>query len=157
MNVAENLENAHLLVIQSVDNLNELEWDIPIAEDSRTVKDIVAHLASYEHLLVDMFNVVLGTSSDTPYLTQYRTQHADFNKIQVEARSNHTAQQVVDEFEEAQADATSLLARIPIETIEKKGTLGDKERSLGDIVVALTGHIQRHCAEITAFRNREKQ
>ena len=157
MNVAENLENAHLLVIQTVDNLNEGEWDIPIAENSWTVKDIVAHLASYEHLLVEMFETVLGTSSDTPYLTQYRTQYADFNRIQVEARGNHTAQQVVDEFEEVQADATALLARIPVETIEKKGTLGDKERSLGDIVSNLTGHIQRHCAEITAFRNREHQ
>ncbi len=157
MNVAENLENAHLLVIQSVDNLNEAEWEVPIAEDSWTVKDIIAHLASYEHLLVEMFDVVLGTSSETPYLTQYRTQHADFNKIQVEARANHTAQQVVDEFEEVQAEATSLLARIPVETIEKKGTLGDKERSLGDTVSNLTGHIQRHCAEITAFRDREKQ
>ena len=157
MSVAENLETAHLLVIQCVDNLNEGEWDVPIAENSWTVKNIIAHLASYEHLLVEMFNVVLETSSDTPYLTQYRTQYADFNKIQVEARANSTAQQVVDEFEEVQAEATSLLARIPVETIEKKGTLGDKERSLGDVVSNLTGHIQRHCAEITAFRDREKQ
>lgn len=158
MNVAEQLENAHLLVIQTVDNLPELEWDIPTASGSWSVKDIVAHLASFEHLLVDVFKTFLETSPTTLYLAQYSTQHDDFNHIQVEARSNHTAQQVIDEFEEAQAEATSLLARIPVETIEKKETLTwDKERSLGDFVGVLTGHIQRHCAEITAFRNRERQ
>ncbi len=158
MNVAEQLENAHLLVIQTVDNLPELEWDTPIAENSWTVKDIIAHLASYEHILVDVFNAFLEESPATPYLAQYAEHHADFNQVQVGERSNHTAQQVIDEFEEMQAEATSLLARIPAERIEQKGTLSwYKDRSLGDFVSALSGHIQRHCDEITAFRNREKQ
>ena len=158
MNVVEQLENAHLLVIQTVDNLPELEWDMPIAANSWTVKDIISHITSYVHILVDMCHVVLKDSTPTPYITQFIEQSTEFNQIQVDERSNHTAQQVIDEFEEVQAEATGLLARIPVETIEKKGTIaGRGVGSLSDSVSALSAHIQRHCDEITAFRNREKQ
>jgi len=158
MNIVEQIENAHLLVIQTLDNLPELEWDMPMSAGGWTVKDTIAHLASYEHLLVDMCHMVLKDATPTPYITQYIQQSTEFNQTQVAERSNHTAQQVIDEFEEVQADVTGLLARIPVEKIEEKGTLGGRsERSLSDSVSALSTHIQRHCDEITAFRNREKQ
>jgi len=158
MNVVEQLENAHLLVIQTVDNLPELEWDMPMSGGGWTVKDTIAHLVSYTHLLVEMCHMVLKDSTPTSYITQFIEQSTDFNQTQVAARSNHTAQQVIDEFEEVQADATGLLARIPVEIIEQKGTIaGRGERSLSDSVSALSMHIQRHCDEIRAFRNRKKQ
>ncbi len=158
MSITEQLESAFLQVIQTVDNLPELEWDMPMSDNGWTVKDTVAHLASYTHLLADMCHVVLKDSTPTPTITQYIQQGGEFNQTQVAERSNHTAQQVINEFEEVQAEVTGLLASIPVEKIEEKGTLGGRsERSLSDSVQGLTGHIQRHCDEITAFRNREKQ
>ena len=158
MTVVEQLETAHLLVIQTVDNLPELEWDMPMSDGGWTVKDTIAHITSYTHLVADMCHVVLKDASPTPSITQYIQQGTEFNQTQVAARSNHTAQQVIDEFEEVQAEVAGLLASIPAETIEKKGTMaGRGERSLSDSVSALSTHIQRHCDEITAFRNREKQ
>lgn len=159
MNVVEQVEDAHLLVIQTVNDLPELEWDIPTVTDGWSVKDVIAHLASFEHILVDVCKTFLEESPDTPYLSQYIKQHDDFNNIQVGERSNHTAQQVLDEYEEAQVDATGLLARIPVETIEEKGTLPwyGKDRSLHDLITRLTSHVAHHCDSITAFRTREKQ
>ena len=158
MSIAEQLESAHLQVIQTVDNLPELEWDMPMSDGGWTVKDTIAHLASYAHLLADMCHVVLKDSTPTPYITQYIQQSTEFNQTQVAERSNHTAQQIINEFEEVLAEVVQLLARIPVGKIEEKGTLGSgSERSLSDSVKGLTGHIQRHCDEITAFRNREKQ
>lgn len=158
MTVAEQLENVHLQVIQTVDNLPELEWDMPMSEGGWTVKDTIAHLASYTYVLADMCHVVLKDSKPTSYITQYIQQGTEFNQTQVAARSNHTAQQVINEFEEVQAEVVGLLASIPVEKINEKGTLDARsERSLSDSVKGLTGHIQRHCDEITAFRNREQQ
>lgn len=158
MNATEQLENAHMLVIQTVDNLPELEWDMPMSAGGWTVKDTIAHLASYTHLLAEMCHMVLKDATPTPYITQFIEQGAEFNQMQVAARSSHTGQQVIDEFEEVEADASGLLAQIPAETIEKNGAIaGHGERSLSDSVSALSAHIQRHCDEITAFRNREKQ
>ena len=159
MNAIEQVENAHLQVIETVDDLPELEWDVPMTPDGWSVKDVIGHLASFEHLYVEVFQMVLGESTETPYITVYTKQHNDFNNIQVEARSNHTAQQVLDEYEEVQANATALLARIPAETIDEKGTLPmyGKDRSLHDLINNFTFHTKQHCDGISAFRLREKQ
>ncbi len=159
MNVAEELENAHLQVIQTLDNLPELEWDVPITENSWTVKDIIAHLASYEHVLEDVLRSFTENTPETAYVSRYIQHNDDFNKEEVSARSNSTAQQVIDEYQEVQTDTTGLLARIPAGTLEKKGTLPwyGEDRSLSDFIRSISANIQRHCDEITAFRNREKQ
>ncbi len=159
MTVAEQLENAHLLVIQTVDNLPELEWDIPMSDGGWTVKDTIAHLASYELILRDVLRTFAEDAPKTPYLARYIHHNDDFDREEVSARSNNTGQQVIDEYQDAQTDTTGLLARIPVVSLEKKGTLSwyGADRSLGDFVRNRSAHIQRHCDEITAFRNREKQ
>ncbi len=159
MSVAEELENAHLQVIQTVDNLPELEWDTPIAENSWTVKDIIAHLASHERVLGDVLRSSTENAPETAYVFRYIQHKENFDKEEVSARSNHTAQQVIDEYQEAQTDTTGLLARVPAETLEKKGALSwyGEDRSLSDFIRDISANIRRHCDEITAFRNREKQ
>ena len=159
MTVAEQLENAHLLVIQTVDNLPELEWDIPMSDGGWTVKDTIAHLASYEQVLGDVLRTFADDTPETPYLSRYIHHNEDFNREEVSARSNNTAQQVIDEYQETQTDNTGLLTRIPVETFEKKGTLSwyGEDRSLSDFVRDKSVHIQQHCDGIAAFRNREKQ
>ena len=159
MTVAEQLENAHLLVIQTVDNLPELEWDIPMSDEGWTVKDTIAHLASHERVLGDVLRTFADDAPETSYLSRYIQDNDDFNKEEVNARSNNTAQQVIDEYQEEQTDNTGLLTRISAEIFEKKGTLlwYGEDRSLSDFVRDKSTHIQHHCDEITAFRNREKQ
>ena len=159
MAVAEQLENAHLLVISTVDNLPELEWDMPMSEGGWTVKDSIAHLASYELILKDVLRTFADDASETPYLARYLHSNDDLRREEVSARSSHTAQQVIDEYQEVQTDTTGLLARISAETLEKKGTLSwyGEDRSLSDLIRSISAHIQRHCDEITEFRNREQQ
>ncbi len=163
MNTAEQLENAHLLVIQTVNNFPEAEWDIPTLKDRWTVKEIVAHLADYEHVLQDVLNTFLAETPDTPYLSvfirQFTDYNGDFDKVQLGERGNYTAQQVIAEYQEVQSETTGQLARIPVETLGQQGTLPwyGKGHSLNDFIGRLTGHIQLHCEEITAFRTREQQ
>ncbi len=159
MNAAEQLENNHLLVIQSVDNLPELDWDVPNVHGTWSVKDIIAHLTSYEHILTDVFRTFLEESPDTPYLSKFIKQNSDFNATEVETRKYSTAQQVIDEYEEAQVDSTALLARIPADIADKAGTMPwyGPERSLNDLIISFSTHIREHCEQIAAFREREKQ
>ena len=53
MNTSDLLEKGHLMVIQVVDGLPELQWDVPGVCGEWSVKDIVAHLASYERVILD--------------------------------------------------------------------------------------------------------
>lgn len=158
MNASEELENVHLLVVQTLDNLPESEWETPIADDGWTVKDIVSHITSYVHVLLDMCHESTNDGTSTPYLTDYLEHNTGFDQRQVDERSNHTAQQVMDEFEEVQTDTVALLAHIPGDTLNHKGAVkGFEQQSIGDVVAEFSAHIRRHCNEITEYRNREQQ
>ncbi len=47
MNAVDILKYGHLTVIQTIDGFPESAWDTPGACGTWSVKDIIAHLASY--------------------------------------------------------------------------------------------------------------
>src|SRR6266516_6064755 len=122
MNATELLDNSHLMVVQVLDNLNELEWDVPGVCGEWTVKEVLAHLTAYEHVLVDVLNVFLG-NKPVSYRQQFLKRGETFNQEEVEKRRYDTAQHVLDEYNDMQVEAVSLLAQIPAELLEKKGTM----------------------------------
>ncbi len=153
------LENSNLLVIRAVENLNEAVWDIPGACGEWSVKDIVAHLASYEHVMVDVLQMLLEKREQpTPYVLHWLNQPAEFNAAEVKARRYQTAQQIEDEYQDTQVQATSLLKQLPEETILQKGTMPwyKPECCLADFITLMAQHIQEHCSQIALFRQSEK-
>src|SRR5947209_3316420 len=116
MKATEMLDNSHLMIIQAVDNLNDLAWDLPGACGNWSVKEIIAHLTSYEHALVDILNTFLGQEPQ-PYLVQFLRDTTQFNKEEVEKRRYETAQQIEDEYNDVQVQAVSLLTQIPTEKV----------------------------------------
>ena len=151
------LENGNLLVIQAVDNLNEVAWDIPGACGEWSVKDTIAHLASYERVMIDVLNTFSG-SKPTPYVFRWLEQHDEFNKTEVEARRYNTAQHVENEYQDLQVQATSLLQLIPEATVQQKGMLDwyKPEYSLADFIGMLYQHTLEHCEQIKSFRESGK-
>jgi uncharacterized damage-inducible protein DinB len=156
MNGASLLEQSHLMVLQVVDDLPEREWDIPGACGAWSVKDIMAHLTSYEELLVDVLSTFL-TDEPTPLLDKFKDKSVDFNKTEIEARQYLTAQQVMNEYEEAQLHSSDLLVQIPQEKLLQTGTMPwyGSERCLADLINNFCAHTREHCAQIKAFRIRE--
>jgi hypothetical protein len=150
------LDNSHMMVLQAVDSLPELEWDIPGVCGEWSVKEIVAHLISYELVLADVLNTFLGKATSTPYLSQFIDKRSDFNDVQVKARQNKTAQQVEDEYNDAQVYTTSLLAQISAEKVQQPGTIPwyGKECCLGDFIRLVYDHTCEHSAQIAQFRDR---
>jgi uncharacterized damage-inducible protein DinB len=153
MNAYDTLEKGHLLVIQTVNDLPEAQWDVPGACGNWSVKDIVGHLVSYEHLVVDVLNTFTGAAS-TPRLDSFIHNRDEFNATEVKAMRYHTAQQVITEYQDLQVQSTSLLGQLPAETIQRPGTLPwlGAERSLADLVNLVYEHTREHCAQIARFR-----
>ena len=60
MNVTDRLQKNNLRVMQVVDGFPEAGWDMPGACGDWSVKDIIAHLASYEHVAIDVLNTFKG-------------------------------------------------------------------------------------------------
>ncbi len=156
MNTAALLEQSHMMVLQTVDDFPEDQWDTPGACGDWSVKDTIAHLISYEHLLVDLLNTLVS-DVPTPYLDKFvNQQRAEFNTSEVAARQYHTAQQVVDEYNETQLQSSDLLAKTPSEKITQIGTIPwRKQHCLADLITDLYTHTNDHCTQIKVFREKE--
>jgi hypothetical protein len=158
MQATEILENSHLFVIQAVDDLPEPMWDLPGVSGERTAKDVLAHLVSYELLLIDAFNTIHG-EPPSPYLLRWTASPEDFSSGAINARRYHTAQQVINEYQDVMLQSVAALAEIPAELIQKPGTLAwfsDGKASVADLINNVTGHVRQHCEEIIRFRQKNK-
>lgn len=157
MNAVDILKYGHLTVQQTLAGLPEAAWETDGVCGVWSVKDIIAHLASYEWLLVDLLNSFLG-GGPTPYLDKMGVLGPErFNDDEVSARQNKTGPEALAEYTETQAKTMVLAAQIPAETFREVGTLPwyGPEYALDDFLVyTYYGHKREHCAQINIFRDR---
>lgn len=155
MNAYDVMKYGHRTTLQTVDGFPEAEWETAGVCGVWSVKQIIAHLASFEQMLIDVLNSYLD-GGPTPCLDEYRTGGQAFNDNQVAQRDAMTWQQVMEEYKGAHAKAMELIGRIPEETIRRLGTLPwyGMEYALDDFIVySFYGHKREHCAQINVFRD----
>jgi len=155
MNASDILKYGQGTVHQAIEGLPESAWETPGACGVWSIKDIIAHLASYEHVLVDVLSTFVGGAS-TPYLSKFTDPGGNFNDLEVAARKGKSVKEVLDEFNDTYAQVMSLITRIPVETFRQAGTIPwyGLEYALDDyIVYAYYGHKREHSAQIAAFRD----
>jgi hypothetical protein len=155
MNALDILKYGHQTVLQTLEGFPDDAWERPGACGFWSVKDIIAHLASYENVLVDVLITFVGQGA-TPYLTKFTETHAEFNDSEVALRAENTVQEVLYEYNEMHGHVMSLAARISPETFRQTGTIPwyGTEYALDDFIVyAFYGHKREHSAQIAAFRD----
>ena len=155
MNASDILKYGHGTVLQTIEGLPESAWDTPGACGVWSVKDIIAHLASYEHVLVDVLTTCVG-GGPTPYLSKFTDPGVNFNDSEVAARQGKSVKEVLGEYNDTHAQVMSLVSRIPVETLRQAGTIPwyGMEYALDDyIVYAFYGHKREHSAQIAVFRD----
>jgi uncharacterized damage-inducible protein DinB len=157
MNASEVLDKSHLMVIEVLDDLPHEDWDVPGVCGNWSVKDVIAHLTSYEKVVVDVLNTFLG-GKPTQSILKCFNDYAAFNEAEVEARKYLTAQQVEQQYNEMQLQSAKLLAQIPEETVQKRGTMpwAGAAECLADYISSVYEHTCEHCDQIAHFRNRVK-
>lgn len=157
MNATDILKYGQLTVLQTIEGFPESAWETPGACGVWSVKDIIAHLASYERVLVDVLSTFVSGGS-TPYLNKFTDPNSNFNDTEVAARKEKTFSEVLGEFNDTHAQVMSLAARIPVETFRQSGTLPwyGMEYALDDFIVYTQyGHKREHSAQIAAFRDHQ--
>ncbi|TMD60933.1 MAG: DinB family protein [Chloroflexi bacterium] len=155
MNAVDILKYGHLTVLQTLDGFSESAWDTPGACGVWSVKDIIAHLASYEQVLVDVLTTFLGGGS-TPSFTRFAESGNQFNDSEVAVRKEKTVKEVLEEFKDAHDQVVSMVVQISPETLRQTGTLPwyGMEYALDDLLVYMYyGHKREHSAQIAAFRD----
>jgi uncharacterized protein (TIGR03083 family) len=157
MNAVDVMRYGHGTVLGTLDGLPTADWTTPGVCGAWSVKDIVAHLASYELVLGEVLTELGEGGTPTPLLDRFRDPASDFNDAEVAARSGSALAEALAEYTAAHDRAMTLLDQIPPETRSRPGTLPwyGAEYALDDFIVyAYYGHKREHCAQITVFRDR---
>ncbi|EFH82413.1 maleylpyruvate isomerase N-terminal domain-containing protein [Ktedonobacter racemifer] len=158
MNALDILKSGHQAILRTLEGFPDEAWDSSDACGMWSVKDIIAHLTSYEKVLVDVLGTFVGKEGPTPSLKKFKEMDApQFNESEVALRKEKSGQDVLFEFNEAHGQVMSLAAQIRPEAFRQVGTLPwfGAEYALDDyIVYTFFGHKCEHFSRIAAFRDR---
>lgn len=155
MNAPDVIKYGHETVMTAVKGLPQEDWLTPGVCGVWSVKDIIAHLASFEVTLVDVLRSLTGETS-TPMLQTFIETYPQFNDAQVELRRHHPADEVLAEYIDAYEQAAALLPEISPELRRQNGTLAwyGNEYDLDDFILyTFYGHKREHSAQINVFRD----
>jgi ketosteroid isomerase-like protein/uncharacterized damage-inducible protein DinB len=156
MNAVDILKYGQQTVLQTLEEFPEAAVEKPGACGVWSVKDIIAHLASYEEVLLDVL-ATLVSRQPTPYLNKFTEPGGQFNDTEVDLRKARTMPKVLAEFNDAHAQVMSLATQISSERFRQTGTLPwyGMEYALDDFLAyTFYGHKREHSAQIAAFGDR---
>jgi len=155
MNAKDVLHYGHTFVTRNLADLPMEYWDRQNVCGWWSTKNIIAHLASFEYVLIEALSGFQG-GGPTPTLDAHNADPGKFNDDQVAARQNRTPDEVFGEYQARHNDTLELIARIPDEVIRQVGTLPwyGPEYSLDDLIVyQYYGHKREHTAQINVFKD----
>lgn len=156
MNALDVLTYGNLTLLKTLERLPDTEWEVSGVCGVWSAKDVIAHLASYEIVLVELLSSFID-SIPTPTLDQFRDPNRHFNDEQVQLRAGKPYAEVLAEYKAAHQRVLALTPQIPAETWRKLGTLpwyGDAYSLEDFIVYTYYGHKREHSAQIAVFCDR---
>lgn len=160
MHADDVLKYGHATVMSTIKGLSEEHWDTPGVCGAWSVREIMAHLTSFEHVLVDVLNSLLDSETSTAVLDDFCHDPLRFNDEEVSKRRGQSPAATLAEYKDTQAQTMALLQRIAPERRRQTGLLAwyGAEYDLEDFLVySFYGHKREHCAQIAAFRDTLKR
>lgn len=149
------LHYGHRSLMKNIAAFPKDEYLTPGACGTWSVKDIVAHLASYEQVLVEVTMELQG-EEPTPTLDLFRTEER-FNDRQVEERREQSFEATLEEYVGSFEHAVASVGELPEEKLTATGALawyGDEYDLEDFLVYSFYGHKREHSAQIAALRDR---
>jgi hypothetical protein len=156
MNTVDVLRYGHLTLLHTLDGLPDDARDQPGACGIWSVRDIFAHLASYELVLVDVLRSAAGEGDETPRLDRFVALGDAFNDTEVAERRSMAMAAVLAELNQAHDETLRLAGRIAPERRRQAGTLPwyGPDYGIDDLIVyQYYGHKREHGAQVDAFRD----
>ncbi len=159
MNAHDILMYGHLWVHKHLDGLSEEQCLAPNVCGVWSVKDIIAHLASFEWVLGDVLAACVEPVT-TPALDEYTSMDGDaYNARQVGMRKAKSMAEVVQDYDAGYGKVMSILPRLSEHDLRQPGSLpwyGDQYAIDDLIVYQYYGHKREHCAQIAVYRDQIK-
>jgi len=153
MNAADILKYGNRTLHSTLARIPVEEWTTPGVCGVWSVQEIIAHLASYEEILVDILGAFLG-NEQAPHLEQYLQRGMAFNDLAVAERQGQSSREALAEYDRHHAAVMALIPRLPVELLRRPGALPwyGAEYALDDyLVYQFYGHKREHSAQIAVF------
>lgn len=157
MNAKDIIKYGHEHVRGAVKDLSDSDWRKIGATTAWSIKDVMAHLASYELLLEEALRSVATPGAPTPTIDSQKAEYAGFNDGEIKKREALSPGEVMAEYTATHTRVTELADSMTPELLRKAGTIPwyGEGYSLDDFIVfANYGHKQEHIAQIKGFRKR---
>lgn len=155
MNARDVLRYGQATFVSAVESVPAAVRQRPGACGEWSVKDLVAHLGSYELVLVDVLQSLQGADA-TPHLDRFTEQPATFNDAEVALRSQYSLDDVLSELVDAHQQTLDLIAGVDPARLREVGTLPwyGAEYAVDDLICyQYYGHKREHAAQIAMFRD----
>lgn len=149
------LHYGHHTVMRTLKAFPEDEVETPGACGYWSVKDIIAHLASFEQVLSEAAAEMRG-HKPTPTLDLFRSGQ-DFNDREVEARGQQTFEETLEEYIDNYERAAASVGDLPEKMLRDTSQLewyGEGYDLEDFLIYSFYGHKREHSAQIAAFRDR---
>ena len=156
MNASDVLKYGDYTLKQTLKDFPEDSWETSGACGWWSVKNILAHLASYELMLIDVLNSLIDANAEIPVLMRMGAGPEAFNDDEVNARLNMNMDEVLEEYQNAHEKTLILIEKILVADRRTPGALawyGDEYDLEDFIVYTFYGHKREHSAQIAAFRD----
>lgn len=156
MNAHDILKYGDSFVMRNLEGLPLEHWQTDGVCGWWGVKEIMAHLASFEHVLGEVLRGFLEGGA-TPYLDRMGAiGPGAWNDAMIAERQGLSPAETLAEYQQAQTGNLRLIVRLPAETLRQPGTLPwyGAEYALDDyIVYQFYGHKREHMAQVNVFRD----
>jgi|SRR3989338_3323648 len=151
------IKYGHKDVMEAVKGLSPEDANVVGVTSKWSVKDTLAHLASFEHFLEDTLNFVVQPEKPRPYLDSMMKAKETFNDDYVEKYKSMNLDEVTSDYVGTYERVSQIISLLSPERLCEAGTIpwyGD-EYSLDDFIVyASYGHKREHVGQIKQFRIR---
>ena len=159
MNAQDILKYGHQTVLKALDGMPEEAWEVKGVVGVWSLKDVVAHLASFERVLAEILTSFQHDGQPTSTLEQFLS-NPDFNNSQVALSKDKTPAEVLADYESWHNTVVALVQKLPATTFQQTGILPwyGPEYDLDDFLVyTYYGHKREHSAQIALFKKRHAQ
>ena len=155
MNMIDVMRSGHQTVVKTVDGLEPERWQAPPVVGVWSTKHVIAHLSSFEAMLIDVLTSIADDDAPTPVLDALRAGPAQFNTDQVAMRDHLSPDEALREYQTNFAEALALARALPDHVRRRNGLLEwyGSEYDLEDFIAyTFYGHKREHAAQIVLFR-----
>lgn len=155
MNAIDVLRYGHLTVLGVTDKLPHDDWETTGVVGFWSVRHIIAHLASFELALEEVFYSLLE-GKGMPMVARMTADPEQFNTDEVGRREGWSAAETLDEYKGNYRRVMELAHRLPAEQYRQTGLLPwyGLEYDLDDFIAyTFYGHKREHSAQIAVFRD----